>query len=324
MPCSTLSPLNSFETRKKAEEYAIQHTPPYQVKPLEPSTPSSSISSLSTHSIQPITTTKTFTPIAQISPKISEPLLKKMEEIAQTSPSDLRPLDVLFFEIMKIMESETTSAVKTREMLLSAHKEWQHTLEKEMVLSSEKSRQSQSASNFFTRMSQAIGPLSVIIAGVVSCVTGGVGIVALGAAAIGALFFIDCLFDDVAKKAIASLLARGEKEEKEAWLQRIRLVSSIISLCLNMGTGLPQALQIAATVSQTALEGIQAGCGYSRDSAKARLLELNGSFEISKNSSDLLLQKWEQIMNGILERYELFMSIQKARSETAKQIIQYM
>lgn len=324
MPCSIPSSTTAFEIRKRNEEYALQHAPLYSL----PAVPSFSISSnvhdCATSSIQPFSATNAARPIQLVSTRTMEPLLNKMNAIEQTDPTLLKPLDILFLEIMKIMEVEGCSAIKTREKLLAAQKEWQHTLEKEMLASSEKSRHSQNASHFFTKLSQAMGPLSVVIAGVISCATGGIGIVALGTAAIGALFFLDCLFDDAAKKAIASLLARGEREEKENWLQRIQLVSSVISMCLNMGTSIPQALQIAAVVSETALEGIQAGFAASRDSAKARLIELKGSFEISKNSSDQLLQQWEKIMKGIWDRYELFQDIQKARSETTRQIIQNM
>jgi hypothetical protein len=322
MPYSPLSSLTAFEARKKNEEFAIQHTPPCPIQPLEfQPIFAQDRASLSTSSIRTKIAAKTTAPIETSASRTQEALLKKIDEISKTPPSELKPLDVLFFEVMKIMEQESSSAIKTREMLLSAQKEWQHLLEKEMITSSEKARTSQNTNNLFTRIAQALGPLSVILAGGLACATGGVSLIALGAVAIGALFFIDALFDDVTKKAVASLLARGEKEEQEAWLQRIRLGSSIISMCLNMGTSIPQALQIASIVSQTALEGIQAGYGYSRDSAKARLTELKGSFEISKNDSDLLMQKWELIMSGILERYEIFLSLQKARSETKRQII---
>lgn len=324
MPNSISSSTTSFHVRKRSEEFALQQATLSPLLPPPSIYTSSPIHSCAASSIQALPSTKSARPLQVVSTETMEPLLKKLETLKQIDQSLLKPLDVLFLEIMKIMEVESGSAIKTREKLLSAQKEWQHSLEEQMLSSSEKSRNAQNVSHFFTKLSHALGPLSVVIAGVISCATGGVGIVALGAAALGALFFIDCLFDDVAKKSLASLLARGEREEQEMWLQRIQLVSSVLSMCLNMGTSIPQALQIATVVSETALEGIQAGCNASRDSAKARLIELKGSFEISKNSSDELLQQWEKIMTGIWERYELFQNVQKARSETTRLIIQNM
>ena len=321
MPNISVPSITSYEARKKEEEYAIQHG---AVGTVLPQVPIHQSSSLSLVPLSVSATSKTSPPLGTPQPHTIEPLFKKLDEISRTPVTELQSIDVLFFEIMKIMEQESSSASKSRERLLIAQKEWQHCLEKQMLHSSEKARQAQNTSSFFTRISQALGPLSVIAAGSFALATGGVGIVALSVAAIGALLFLDCLLDDAAKKSIASLLARGDKESQESWLQRIRLVSSVVSMCLNMGTSIPQAIQIAQLVSQTTLEGLQAGYTHSKDTAKAKLLELKTSFEVSKDSSDQLLQKWEQIVSGVLERYQLFMSVQKARSESLKQIIQHL
>ena len=308
-------PTSSFDTRKKIEEYAISKTPGAFFSPQQIDT----VSTAPTSSIQPINSSSI--PIGSLTPHSLNTLVNKLDEIAQKPTEALQPLDMLFLEVIRLMEQEDHSSIRIRETLLTAMKEWRQFLQQEVHESSEKARTMENNSHMFVRISQTVAPLSIIIAGSISCATGGVGTVPVVMITIGALLFIDSICDDAAKKAIASLLARNAFEEKEKWLNRIRLVSNCLTICLNVGVGYQQAIQIASVVSQTALEAVRASCDYAKDSSKARLLELNTSHEVAKNSSDLLMKKWEQIMASITERYELFLSIQKAKEETSKTIV---
>lgn len=319
----TIEPLTAYDVRKKSEEFALQHTAPL-TPPLSVTQPdNTTYTHSSSPTVQSVSASRS-TPAIQLPSGHEGPLFNKMMALAQAKPSTLEDLDAIFFKIMKLMESQDSTSLKTKEQLFTALKEWQRILEKELLVASEKMSKTQGASNLLGKIGHSLGPLSVVIAGVLSCATGGITAIPVCLAALGALLFLDSVCDDMAKKSLASLLAQGEKEKTETWLQRIQLVSGVISMGLTMGVGIAQSLKIATVVSQTALESIKAGCDFSKNSLQAKLLELRSSFELSKNHSDEIIQKWELIMNGIFERYEQFLSLQAARLETTRQIVRHI
>lgn len=321
MPLESIKNDLSLETRRRIEEASAQAA----YSATAPTTSSYTMPIASSHAVSSISTpprAQSSPPIPVLQTQCPEALLKKMEAIKHTDPHKLESIDVLFFEILKILESQSKSAISTREILLTAYKEWQHSLEKELLQSGEKEKSAQSTSNTMTKISQALGPFSVIGTGLFAVATGcTTPLIPLAAAALSALFFIDSLFDDITKKTIASILSQGKSEETKTWFQRIRLFSNVLSMGLQFATSGPAAIQIASSVSQAALEGIKAGSERSRDTAQARLLELDSLFSLSKTNSTDLLEKWRQILAAVFERYKIFQAIQEAKNQTKQKLI---
>lgn len=307
---------SSFIARKRIEEKAAQRP---QTSSLPVMTPWSDYVHDSIDSTSQIAASDSTTrpPSFQtLHTPQNDPLLKKLDKVSQTPPSDMKPFDVLYFEIMKTLESASAGAMKSREQLLTLHKDWRISLEQELLNTSEKARTSQDSAHFMTRIGHAMGSVGVFGSGLVACFMGTVTLPTLAAAAISGLFFIDSIFDDTAKKSIAGFLAQGQKEAAKEWLQRIQLFTSAISMFLQFTTTGLKAIQIAALASQAALEGIKTGSEKSRDDSKAHLLEIDDSCTLSKNASDEILQKWEQIMDTVLENYQLMHALHVARAET--------
>lgn len=320
MTPATISSETSFETRKRIEEQALQHVSTFcpAVQTYANTAQPPLTQPYSVGSIDTISSAKTNPPSFVPKVQINEALCQKCDLISSTPKELLKPIDVLFYEIMKLLESQGTSALTTRELLIKANTEWQHTLEKELLSNAEKSKKASNAFGFFNRISQSIGPATVCMSSFISFAAGVVSPLAISTAALGALFFIDAIFDDAAKKYIASILARGEKEEAKAWLQRIQLFSSIASFCMSCGTTKLNALDIATKVSKTALEGIKTGTEWSKNQSEARNIELESSFQLYQSLSDVLIKKWEQIIHSILEIYEHQHSIEAATNKTCQ------
>lgn len=318
MKPSSIPSENSFESRKRIEEMALQQAalvcPAVQklaIEELPSLTAPYAIKSIDTIS-------KAHTPLPSFAPtaQVNEALISKCEAVQNTPPELQKPIDRLFYEIMKILASDSSSMLKTRELLITANNEWQKTLENEMLASAQKSRNINHTTTVLNRVTHAIAPASAIIAGIISLSVGTVPVSALAAAAIGGLFFIDSLFDDAAKKYIASILAKQNNEEAKVWLQRIQLFSSIVSFCTSFGISAPKSLTIATSISKVALSGIETGADWMKKQANANTVELNSSFEISQSLTDELMKRCQQIMKTLSEIYKHQHDIEEANHKT--------
>lgn len=310
---------NSFETRKRIEEMALQ-----QASLVHPS-----LQKLATQELSSLTSPYTISSIDSISKaqaplphiqekNVNEAILSKMESLRAIPKELQKPIDHLFFEIMKLLESESASKVHTQELLIRANHEWQKSIEKEILASAERSKNLNNTTTTLSRVTQAIAPASALLAGFLTVSAGTISLSALASAAISGLFFIDSLFDDAAKKYIASILARKNQEEAKVWLQRIQIFSSILSFATSYNISQPDSLKIATKVSSAALLAVESGAGLMKTHADSTSITLNSSFEQSESFSDDLIRRSEQIMKTLSEIYRHQHDIEEATHKTCQ------
>ena len=316
----TQSPQFSYEERKRIEELALQQAshicPP--MKSIGGEGLSALTSRYTSSPVDTIAKATTTPPHAISSHDAYEPLIAKCEALAGLPKDCCKPIDCVLIDIVKMMEEQNTSSLTTRELLTTAFKEWDRAVEQELLLQTEKMRKKETFSNTLTRFGQALAPVTTIISGIASVAAGSISPLALGAAALSALFFIDALFDDATKKVVSSFLARQNEEEAKAWLERIRLFSSVVSLAANFETCQLKAVQIATLVSQTALQGIQLGLDRSKNVARAQLIEMDTSITISHHTIQKLTQTCKQLVESVLSIYQEMLAIQMAKNNTSR------
>jgi hypothetical protein len=249
--------------------------------------------------------------------------IKKLETLLKTPPKKDQEvaIEVLLHEILKMLEKEEKNGIQLKYKLLEGNKLWQETVRKNIEENTKSVNKSETVENWVKRGANALGPLAIIVGAIISIATGGVGLVALAGAAIGALLFIDTILDDAAKKSLANWLGKGSEESEKAWLGRIQFSTSVLTLALSLGVSGIQAVQVATKVSEVALNAIRTGAEWKGNTYKALLIEMRAALENSNRNADDSLKDIDHMADIVRGFYESLMRLHNIMSETTTQVL---
>ncbi len=212
-------------------------------------------------------------------------MLSKNVELSHTSSHE-PSIEQHFHKVMMIMFQESKDLLILQKKLIEGEKEWKDHIYSKLQDNESSLHTTHAVRGVTSSITKFLGPLGLIATGAVTIATGGLSIFAAGALALGGLLLTDTLLDDAAKKTVAGWLSQANGESQEAWLGRIHLFSSVLSVAASFGLAPHQAITIATNVSNVALSAVRTGADIRENAVKALLTEIEQELKQSESMTE--------------------------------------
>lgn len=199
-----------------------------------------------------------------------------------------------FHTLMLLLMKESKSLLVLHRNLLQIEKEWKNSVFERLQETNTSLQKTQSIRGHTANLSRYFGPFSLLATGSIALGTSiiatggitGISVLAIAATVVGGLLLADSVLDDAAKKILAQWLAKATNESEEAWIGRVHLATSLLSVGVGFGISPNQVVQVALTVSNVALQAIHAGVDIQESSRRSFLKEIELELQTSERMLD--------------------------------------
>ncbi len=252
-------------------------------------------------------------------PSALEPTYKS-SSVMKSSEQPEKPFEELMYQVLSLLIKEEEKATLILRDAIFAEKQWQKSLtdllEKEHVVCHSYEQRNET----MHKVSDIVLPLSLFAEGVAAICISGVGMLPLGAAALGAFLFLDTILDNKVKESVASVLARGDGEETKTWFQRICITTTLTIYGLSFFTPGTQPIQLVINASKVALTCTGACTEKQLNDQKARLLESEKQYENSGRYLKEILGDVDRQVKSVNSLFTLLSDLQKSTSQATARI----
>lgn len=144
-----------------------------------------------------------------------------------------------------------------------------------------------------------------------------IGAVALGSAAIlvGALLTLDHVLDDAAKKAVASWMAKGDKERQDTYMMRINLFCSGVTMALSLSISPAHALMYGVKVAQTATSAVKSVYEWRQNMHKGVMIGLGALASISQQEVNNMISYLQNSVKTLMRHNEMTHDVEESNDD---------
>ncbi len=131
---------------------------------------------------------------------------------------------------------------------------------------------------------------------------------------------LDQLFDDSAKKTVATWFSSALGEDQDIWAYRLSLFSNIAAYAVGFGLEGGKILPIAMKVTDATLAAIKGGIEYKHTLNRALYLELDYACNAASKNIESLIEDVQRNAETISQFYQKLAAIQKSRANVSAHI----
>jgi hypothetical protein len=245
---------------------------------------------------------------------------------------DFGDLDNLLYALFLMTQETSTQYLAAKRSFFDSERTFSDAKEKERANEMQKQLDLSKKVGTWDTVEKSLVSFGLIAAGIAGIA---MGAIPLGVAAItvGTLMVVDQLLDDVAKKAVASWLAKGNTEDQQVWVDRIHLFCAATSIALSLGLAAPVAAQYGMTVtakyaaqfllagSRACATGVKGVYEWLHSNQKALMMELDATCTLAQKSVNRLIFEIQQICNTLYQLYENMHQIESNRDKLSRQML---
>ena len=242
--------------------------------------------------------------------------------ISDNDMTDAKPLEELMYQVLEALAQEEEKATLILRDAVVAERQWQKELMERLEKEHSVYYTHEKRHDMAKHIADVVLPLSLVAQGMVGIFTGGVGLIPLGAATLGAVMAVDAALDNAGKKALASCLGRNQDEDTTKWLQRIYVGASLTMFGMGLCVQGEQAVALATNISRFTTECTEVGTQRPLDLQKARLIESEKQWDDAGMCIKEMLGNIEHQVQTVNNIFVMLADLQKSTTRASAQIFQ--
>jgi len=250
-------------------------------------------------------------------------LTKFVEPLQIEDDSSTTDIDELVHDLLLTLARDSSIYLQAKRDYFNLERKWGESKEIERTAELQNQVDATKTVNTWGKVEQSVASAGLIISGALAVASGGAVGLGIGAIALGAVLLIDQLLDDAVKKTVAKWIARGDREEETAWVNRIQMFAGLSSFALSFGTSPSAAVQVAMDVSKGAVGSIKDVFQWRLAVQKSTVMQLDADTKISQKMVDTLFTEIQEICNEINQFHENLHHIEEKKQKVAHSMLKF-
>jgi hypothetical protein len=243
---------------------------------------------------------------------------------AGSGTSISQPLDALVRDAFVMISQLDERGLLLQKRLIEKEGEIREQISNELI-EAKKTASTTLLERIINVVKDALMPASLVVAGIAAgattVLTGGTAFLALGAVAVGSLFFLESVCDNYLQHTVASWLGQGSTEDTQNWFERIHMFAQISQFVLSLGVSPSNAVQVAQAVTKSAIEAAKAGVDWRKNTQTALMIELKDALDSSEQRINDYQENVAALVQSFTINQERLLSWQRSQKNVIASIM---